>query len=387
MASFKQYEKKGKKFWMFKAYTGTDPMSGKQRFTTRRGFTSKKQAQVAASRLEVQVAENALASPTDYKFKEIYEEWFKQYKPTVKEATWSTTKSLFDLHINPQLGELYVSKIDTMMCQRAMEKWSKTYPSMVRLLRSYTIQIFDFAIRLGFADKNPMMVIKAPKRTEKTKNEDTLFYDKDELTEFLKEAEELLAYKHFTFFRLLAFSGIRKGEAFALAWDDIDFTNKTLSISKTVTKKADGKNTIGSPKTKKSKRLISLDDDTLRILRKWKLQQKTDFFKIGIPLEDNQLIFASPENKLPSVNTPTNWKNDFHSRYKKKHGKEFKKITTHGFRHTHASLLFEAGASIKEVQDRLGHSDIQTTMNIYTHVSKKIKDGTGDLFANFMAKK
>lgn len=61
-----------------------------------------------------------------------------------------------------------------------------------------------------------------------------------------------------------------------------------------------------------------------------------------------------------------------------------KKIKTHGFRHTHASLLFESGASIKEVQDRLGHSDIQTTMNIYTHVTKTRKENTGDNFAKFM---
>ncbi|OEG15772.1 hypothetical protein BCR25_18670 [Enterococcus termitis] len=59
-------------------------------------------------------------------------------------------------------------------------------------------------------------------------------------------------------------------------------------------------------------------------------------------------------------------------------------MDTHGFRYTHCSLLFEAGATIKEVQDRLGHSDVQTTMNIYTHVSKEKKDYTARLFANYV---
>lgn len=61
-----------------------------------------------------------------------------------------------------------------------------------------------------------------------------------------------------------------------------------------------------------------------------------------------------------------------------------KRVTTHGLRHTHCSLLFEAGVPIERVQDRLGHSDIQTTMNIYTHVSEKIKEDTDEQFAKFM---
>ncbi|HCU0710950.1 TPA: tyrosine-type recombinase/integrase, partial [Enterococcus faecalis] len=67
--------------------------------------------------------------------------------------------------------------------------------------------------------------------------------------------------------------------------------------------------------------------------------------------------------------------------------KELKYITTHGFRHTHCSLLFEAGASIKEVQERLGHSDVHTTLNIYAHVSKQIKAETANKFADYVLKK
>ena len=62
-----------------------------------------------------------------------------------------------------------------------------------------------------------------------------------------------------------------------------------------------------------------------------------------------------------------------------------KKINIHGFRHTHCSLLFEAGIPIERVKDRLGHSDIKTTMNIYTHVSPKAKEDTADVFGKFMS--
>ncbi|HFI0025852.1 TPA: site-specific integrase [Streptococcus suis] len=60
-------------------------------------------------------------------------------------------------------------------------------------------------------------------------------------------------------------------------------------------------------------------------------------------------------------------------------------ITPHGFRHTHCSLLFEAGATVKEVQERLGHEDIKTTMNIYAHVTEQAKEQTAHKFAQFMS--
>ncbi|PCF64391.1 site-specific integrase, partial [Staphylococcus intermedius] len=63
---------------------------------------------------------------------------------------------------------------------------------------------------------------------------------------------------------------------------------------------------------------------------------------------------------------------------------DFKRIKVHGFRHTHCSLLFEAGLSVQEVQNRLGHSDIQTTMNIYAHVTEKQRDNVAEKFANYI---
>ncbi len=63
---------------------------------------------------------------------------------------------------------------------------------------------------------------------------------------------------------------------------------------------------------------------------------------------------------------------------------KLRRITIHGLRHTHASLLFEAGASIKEVQERLGHSDIQMTMNIYTHVTDTLKEQTAQKFQKYL---
>ena len=65
-------------------------------------------------------------------------------------------------------------------------------------------------------------------------------------------------------------------------------------------------------------------------------------------------------------------------------GSDLRPIKIHGFRHTHASLCFDAGMTLKQVQHQLGHSDLKTTMNVYTHITKQAKDDIGERFANYI---
>lgn len=94
-------------------------------------------------------------------------------------------------------------------------------------------------------------------------------------------------------------------------------------------------------------------------------------------MNKEQLIFSNSDNGFLQPTITRKYMERICNKYK------LKKITTHGFRHTYCSILFEAGASIKEVQDRLGHSDIQTTMNIYAHVTKERNERTAALFASY----
>lgn len=95
-------------------------------------------------------------------------------------------------------------------------------------------------------------------------------------------------------------------------------------------------------------------------------------------MQPNQLVFASKNNNYIAL---TRFNNVL-TRICDNH--DFPRLKIHGFRHTHCSLLFEAGLSVKEVQDRLGHSDVQTTLNIYTHVTKKQKDVVAEKFSNYV---
>ncbi|KRN34415.1 hypothetical protein IV36_GL000218 [Liquorilactobacillus mali] len=180
---------------------------------------------------------------------------------------------------------------------------------------------------------------------------------------------------------MLAFTGLRKSEALSLQWKDIDYVNKSVKIYRTLFFDArKHKVIVQTPKTASSEREIELDAKTISLLKSWRIDQRERLLTNGInSMTNEQFLFTQMKsNQLLITNRANDWLKWVYKKYPQK------KITVHGFRHTHASLLFEAGASIKEVQNRLGHSNSKTTLDIYTHVTKKVKRDTAEKFAKFM---
>lgn len=199
------------------------------------------------------------------------------------------------------------------------------------------------------------------------------------LLHFLKCLEQENNFKAYTLFRILAFSGMRKGEALALTWEDINFKDCEIRINKALSRGKDNRLYVKTTKTKSSRRTLKMDDKTMEILADWRKKQKQDLLILGFnTLQPKQLVFSSRKNDLMQPTKTRKWMLHVQQKY------GLKEITTHGLRHTHCSLLFEAGAKIKEVQDRLGHGDVQTTMNIYAHVTKKVKAETIQKFGDYL---
>ena len=382
MAQIKKYTKKdGSKAYMFNLYLGTDPVTGKQRRTTRRGFRTMAEAKTALSRLELEVIENGL--PTSSRkimtFEEVYNMWLEQYKNTVKESTLYIQTNVFKIQILPYFGTLKVDKIDTAYCQKQVNrlvKSIKNYNNAINLIR----HIFDYAKSMKQIKVNPMNDIVIPKKRKTLDDNDSQvnFYNKDQLKIFLETLKKHAPYQMYVVFRVLAFTGMRKGELSALKWTDVDFENGTISISKTVAFDENGKQHIQTPKTKKSNRTIPIDKTTLDILKTWKNELRKEMFKQGKNIDKGDgLIFHSKCGKFI-----IEYINPFLITVVKKY--DLPPIKPHGFRHTHASLLFESGASIKEVQDRLGHENIKTTMDIYAHVTQSAREKTAEKFANYI---
>jgi len=162
-------------------------------------------------------------------------------------------------------------------------------------------------------------------------------------------------------FYVAIMTGMRKGEILGLRWDDIDFDNNRLQIQRALQWNK-GKATFVPPKTQKSKRTVTLPLTVTSILRMHKARQNEYKLKLGPIYKDQGLLFTSLDGSpvQPRV-VDEHW-------YQCRNSANVPKIRFHDLRHTHASLLLELGIHPKVVSERLGHSEVGITMNLYSHV-------------------
>ena len=378
----RHYTKKdGKKYYMLQVFLGKDEVTGKKKYTTRRGFKTRKEALLCEAKIKTEIANNGLLNTDVTTFKEIYELWYEGYQHTIKESTLVVNSYVFKLLLK-KLETLQLRKITLPYCQKIINDYSKEFSlSTLKKIKIYGVMILEYAVKMKVIYSNPMKDVLLPKKkVDINSNDADLYYTKDELNHFLKLVDSTNDIKLSAMFRVLAYTGIRKGELQALNWDDIDFTNNTININKTLSINSEYKITVQTPKSKSSIRKISIDEQTKLILKRWKAKQRELFFSVGTRVKKHQPCFTE---EVTNSYLYLNFMNDKLRKICKKH--KFKEIKIHGFRHTHCSLLFESGFTIQEVQDRLGHSDLKTTMSIYAHVTEKQRDKMADKFAKFMA--
>lgn len=355
------YKVRGQTKYRFRAYVGTDPVTGKQIRVQQSGYDTRKEAQLAFAEI---VAKAEPARARDVTYKQMYDLWMESYKLKVKPSTLRKTEKIFQYHILPFFGSMKIRDITPLQCQQWTTEQEKS--CVVSGNRyAYMSKIFDFAMRQEVIDRNPAALVERGKKGVSHSQRSAMnFYTKDELKQFLKLCEERLSFKWYVFFRLLAYTGMRRGEALVLTWDDLDEKAQTVRICKTVTHGESGAYISDTPKTDKSNRTIMIDDETLRLIQ-------------SLP-RDHDFIFP---NTKGSYTTPSMVVRMMH---KAVDGSDLRYISPHGLRHTHCSLLFTAGVSIPEVQDRLGHSDVKTTIDVYNHVYQSDKQQALDRFIAFM---
>ena len=366
---------------MFQIYVGTDPLTGKQQRTTRRGFKTKREAELALARLKLEIDKGTFRKIQAETYQDIYNLWVKIYEKTVEESTFVKTIGIFRNHILPALGSYKIDKMNIDICQKHVDEWSNKLKKF-RTVKSYASKVLDFAIKRNYIQTNPFSHVDMPSikknSLEELEDEQENFYTREELIEFLTLIEQENHYKAYTLFRILTFSGMRKGEALALTWHDVNFIKSEIRINKAISRGKDNKLYVKTTKTGTT-RTIKMDEKSMLVLKEWKKKQRKDYFILGFnTLQKNQLVFSNEKNEFLQPTKTRKWL----IQVQEKHN--LKRITTHGLRHTHCSLLFEAGASIKEVQDRLGHSDVKTTMDIYTHVTQKAKEGAIQKFESYL---
>lgn len=365
--------KNGETRYLFQTYLGIDPLTGKERRTTRRGFKTIKEAKQAERNLLLDVEENGFCHVSEKQtFEAVAHLWLENYKTTVKVTTYQNTKSYLENLIKDYFKNILIEDLTVLKLQKIVIELSKRYLNYTIHLSAIN-RVLKYAVLLDIIKTNPLDKIIRPKQKEKSEKKKAL--TKEELTDFLDLAKEYASPVLFAAWWTLAYTGLRRGELLGLEWSDIDFENRTLRVERTLVR-ISGKLSTQSPKTKKSRRVVTLDPRTIEILKNWRLKQKKILFKKGTG--KTEIVFS---NTLGGYLMESRLRNELRSFLLKF---DLPLITVHDLRHTHASLLFEAGVEAKQIADRLGHSKIQTTLDMYTHINDNQRYAVTDRLLNFM---
>ena len=360
-----EYKKKnGTIVYRANIYLGVDQVTGKKVKTSVTGRTRKEvKLRIKEAQHDFKTNGKTVTKAVPVKnYKELAELWLESYEMTVKPQTFIATKRMIYNHLTPVFGELKLDKLSVSYIQGFINDLSKEFVHF-GTVHSINKRVLQYGVSLQLIPFNPARDVILPK-VVKPDNKAIKFIDYDDLKALMSYMEDISNKKYSYYFDYVLYSvllatGCRFGEAIALTWSDIDFENATIDINKNYNRLVD---IVGTPKSKAGFRVISIDQKTVNLLRLYKNRQRQLFTDISS--EAPEVVFATPTRKYQN----TAIRQESLDRRLKEI--DCPRFTFHAFRHTHASLLLNAGISYKELQYRLGHTTLAMTMDIYSHLSK-----------------
>jgi integrase len=364
-----------------------DRRTGKQKEKSKGGFKTKKEAQIAAAEAELHIDYYGFSENGNETVEKFFRDWLEIYKkPNVKPITYTLQERNVRLNILPRWGNYRLKDITRNEYQKWINELRDHYSEgTVKRIHSIMSSALDDAVHeFNILRVNPIQKIKIPKDIEK--KETVSYFTKEELEKFLetvkipvKGAKYQASIQYYALFTLLARTGLRIGEALALTWEDIDLDAKTLTVNKTLVYPLNSNPYISTPKSKTSERTIRLDDTTVKLMKRHRINQKEVIlrYKNYKPSEQN-LVFHQQDGRW----LRTNVVRDYFKVVCKRAGVPV--LSPHALRHTHAVHLLEAGANIKYVSERLGHASVKITADTYLHVTKKIEDDALALYESYL---
>ncbi len=291
--------------------------------------------------------------------------WLEQIARTVDAVTLQGYKTNAESHVIPYFAEkgTPLSKIDHHLLQQYIDFKHKCgrldgkgglSPRSLRQYKNIISQALDMAVKNKLIPANPCQFVTLPplERYEST------FYNERQLADlFVALRDDPLL----PLVKITALYGLRRSELLGLQWDSIDFERETMTIRHTVAKVTE---VVAKDKTKNasSRRTFPLTDEALEIFQYAKCQEEQNRLAFGREYRESPYVFKWPDGKPYSPDYLSHRFNDLLKKHKLPH------IRFHELRHSCASMLISMGWTLKDVQEWLGHSDIQMTANIYSHL-------------------
>lgn len=367
-----EYKKKnGATVYRASVYLGVDKLTGKKARTTVTANTKK------GVKIKAREAVNAFATngysvkekPTITTYRELVALWWESYKNTIKPNSQQSMEGIVRIHILPVFGDYKLDKLTTPIIQQQVNKWAdkankgeKGAYANYSFLNNINRRILQYGVTMQAIQHNPARDVIIP-RKQQNKEHKVKFFSNQELKQFLDYLEDLdqSSYENFfdyVLYKTLLASGCRIGEALALEWSDIDLKKGIINISKTLNRYQE----TNTPKSKAGLREVDIDTATVTLLKEYKKRQQIQAWQLG---RSESIVF-----------TPFTTKYAYACLLRKRLQGHFKTagvpdISFHGFRHTHATIMLYAGIEAKDLQYRLGHSNISMTLNTYVHATKE----------------
>ena len=367
-----EYKKKnGAIVYRASVYLGVDKLTGKKARTTVTANTKKGVKIKAREAVNAFVANGCSVKekPTITTYRELVALWWESYKNTIKPNSQQTMEGIVRIHILPVFGDYKLEKLTTPIIQQQVNKWAdkankgeKGAYANYSFLNNINRRILQYGVTMQAIKYNPARDVIIP-RKQQNKEHKVKFFSNQELKQFLGYLDnlDLSSYENFfdyVLYKTLLASGCRIGEALALEWSDIDLKKGIISISKTLNRYQE----TNTPKSKAGLREVDIDIATVTLLKEYKKRQQIQAWQLG---RSERIVF-----------TPFTTKYAYACLLRKRLQGHFKNagvpdVSFHGFRHTHATIMLYAGIEAKDLQYRLGHSNISMTLNTYVHATKE----------------
>lgn len=343
-----------------------------------KGFDRKRDAEREMPDILKRYYEGAIKATPYETIGELLERWLADKKGTVRYSTWKSYEWLIETYLIPNLGKVKADKLKPKQIRSFYHEIlaPKLSKASIRKLHVIFVQVLDWAVSESEIPKNVARGIKLPEGTGKKKFD---VWNEEQLDLFLKHASR---DQFFMIFDLAANTGMRQSEILGLPRDELDLKIKTLYIRNSYLLIEGGRG-FDDPKNETSERPVPLFAANARNLKIHLDKQRREMKQKQNIYRDHGLVFQT------GVGTPVNPRNLMRNYYaiikriineqdcKKAQGEphiEFKKIRFQDLRHTHATILLKKGVHPKIVQERLGHSSIQVTLDIYSHVIPNLQE-------------
>lgn len=372
--------KRGKKYSIV-IYLGTDE-KGKKKQKWISGFNTKKEAERELNKVLVQVESNDYINVEKMKVRDYFNHWLDTYVDiNLEKTTADGYRICIEKRINKRLGDIQLQKLkpfhiqsfyDFLIKEGRIDGKGGLSPKSViqthRILRKALSQ----AVKLQLINKNPADYVEVPKK--KTFHAKVL--NESDIPKFLNIFKSTDIYIAIV---LAIGVGLRRGEVLGIRWNDIDFKNKTISINQTLLHGNKGY-IFSTPKSEKSRRTIVISDSILYILNEVREKQCDDKRKLGKSYNDSGLIIC--KNDGSPIN-PSTFSHVFSKVLKDNY---FSHIRFHDLRHTNATLMLKNNIPAKIASERLGHSSIGITLDLYSHVLNEMQEEAAEKLENAVFK-